>query len=257
MNSYRTCRLRCDLATEFFLHHEGTLSWTLVAASIPPHACLDRAIPFYARNANRRSVQPPRRHPAFLPPRSHRTSRSRTGSQVPRHHRRGGPARTRGTSCETRETQDHARPSQAGSCRKVQGYRKGDGEPVRVGNWRTGVQATQVARGEDEVSRCHLGETNRCSWSFCRKNLPYKVREHALVARDAVDGPLTPRNVCSTNSGVIGATFDRDTRFMRLHSHVLVFEIARISISPRFVVSHACIFCWYLLSLVRAMRRTG
>ncbi|KAG8219397.1 isoprenoid synthase domain-containing protein [Butyriboletus roseoflavus] len=40
-----------------------------------------------------------------------------------------------------------------------------------------------------------------------RKNLPYKVREYARAERDA-DGPLTPRNVCSTNSGVVGATFN-------------------------------------------------
>ncbi|KAG9313947.1 hypothetical protein JVU11DRAFT_4721 [Chiua virens] len=60
-----------------------------------------------------------------------------------------------------------------------------------------------------------------------RKNLPYKVRHYVRVARD-VDGPLTSRNACSTNSSAVGATFSDDDTHPSIFCGLLCcyFEIA-------------------------------
>ena len=116
------------------------------------------------------------------------------------------------------------------------------------------ISAGPISQTSPNASRLEDGRSNNRDQRMLMVVLQKKITiEHTLAERDVVDGPLTPRNVCSTNSGVIGAILVC-RYFLRLRFHVLVLKS---DIYTRFVVSHACIFGWYLLSVVRAVRRTG
>ena len=109
-------------------------------------------------------------------------------------------------------------------------YKDIDKEKENQSEWGTGEQGYKRPKSPVEKLRSVLVPPRGQRTSIvCFAGKIYHTREYTLAERSA-DRPLTPRNACSTNSGVIGPTFNRDTQITYLYT------------VPHFVVSYACIF---------------